>query len=177
MPGKKHLFEVTYWLLKAATLLAFALVGLLALALTALLAFVAIVGVNHVELPMDLGGMNGGQLATVGAVALMAALLCVVMALFAIMLTTRIIETAISGNPFVNENAKRLMRIGWLLLGIEAIGFMINLMLAYLLPEKLVTSIDLEVSPVALLAILLIFVLAQIFHHGSEMRAELEATV
>jgi hypothetical protein len=121
--------------------------------------------------------MSGAQLATVGAVALSAALICIVMALFAIMLTTRIVETAMSGSPFVNENAGRLMRIGWLLLGIEAIGFLINLMLAYLLPEKLITSIDLEVSPVALLAILLIFVLAQIFRHGSEMRAELEATV
>ena len=177
MAGKYRLVEVTYWLLKAATLLAFALVGLLVLALGALLAFVAIAGVNHVDLPIDLGGMSGGQLATVGAFALSAALICVVMALFAIMLTTRIVETAMSGSPFVNENADRLMHIGWLLLGIEAIGFLINLVLAYLLPEKLITSIDLEVSPVALLAILLIFVLAQIFRHGSEMRAELEATV
>ena len=177
MPGKKHLFEVTYWLLKGATLLAFALVGLLVLGLAALLVFVAIVGVNHVNLPIDLGGMSGGQLATVGALALLAALICVVMALFAIMLTTRIIETAMSGNPFVNENAKRLVSIGWLLLAIEGIGFLINLVLAYLLPEKLVTSIELEVSPVALLAILLIFVLAQIFRHGSDMREELEATV
>lgn len=177
MADKHHLFKVTHWLLKAATLLALALIGILALSLVALLAFVAIVGVNHVDLPIDLGGMSGGQLATVGAFVLLAALICVGMALFAIMLTTRIIETAISGSPFVNENAGRLIRIGWLLLGIEAIGLLINLMLAYLLPEKLVTSTHLEVSPVALLAILLIFVLAQIFRHGSEMRAELEATV
>lgn len=177
MAEKHHLFKVTHWLLKAAALLTFVLIGILVLSLIALLGFVAIVGVNHVELPMDLGGMSGGQLATVGALVLLAALICVGLALFAIMLTTRIIETAISGNPFVSENAGRLMQIGWLLLGIEAAGLLVNPILAYLLPEKLVTSIHFEVSPVALLAILLIFVLAQIFRHGSEMRAELEATV
>lgn len=177
MAEKHHLFKVTHWLLKAAALLTFALIGILTLSLIALLGFVAIVGVNHVDLPMDLGGMSGGQLATVSALVLLAALICVGMALFAIMLTTRIIETAISGNPFVSENAGRLVQIGWLLLGIEAAGLLVNPILAYLLPEKLVTSIHFEVSPVALLAILLIFVLAQIFRHGSEMRAELEATV
>jgi hypothetical protein len=34
-----------------------------------------------------------------------------------------------------------------------------------------------DLSPIGILAVLLIFVLAQIFHRGSEMRAELEGTV
>ena len=34
-----------------------------------------------------------------------------------------------------------------------------------------------DFSPLGVLAILLVFVLAQIFRHGSEMRAELEGTV
>jgi hypothetical protein len=47
------------------------------------------------------------------------------------------------------------------------------------LPEKVSehVSVGFDFSPVGVLAALMIFVLAQIFRHGAEMRAELEGTV
>jgi DUF2975 family protein len=70
---------------------------------------------------------------------------------------------------------------GWLLLVVQLIGFIANLSLNAVIPERLKDQVDIgigfDLSPVGLLAILMIFVLAQIFRHGSEMRAELEGTV
>jgi hypothetical protein len=77
------------------------------------------------------------------------------------------------------ENAQRLTQIGWLLLGIQLFSLCINAVIE-LLPKEVNAhfSVDLfNPSAIGLLAVLLIFVLAQIFRHGSEMRAELEATV
>ena len=50
---------------------------------------------------------------------------------------------------------------------------------AAMMPEKIREHVSggFDVSPVGILAALLIFVLAQIFRRGSEMRAELEGTV
>jgi hypothetical protein len=179
MAGKHNLFAVTYWLLNAATLLIFLLIGAMVLGLFALLgasAFGLLTQTEVMEVVRDLG-MEAGQIVLVGAFALLSALACTVLLLFAVMLTTRIVESAMNGNPFVPQNADRLMQIGWLLLGIEVAGWFIEPMLEFLVPEKLSDGINFDMAPVGLIGILLIFVMAQIFRHGSEMRADLEGTV
>jgi hypothetical protein len=107
-------------------------------------------------------------------------LICTIQVLFAIRATSGIVETAISGDPFVADNAERLKRIGWLLLGIMTVQFLTLIIVSAIAPENdehFQMSGGSDPSVVGLLAILLIFVLARIFRHGSEMRAELEATV
>jgi hypothetical protein len=180
MSAKQHqLFAVTYWLLQAATLFMFLIVGAIVLALIALVgasAFGLLTEPEVAEVVRDLG-MPEGQIVLVGAFALLAALVCVLLLTFAIMLTTRIVESAMEGNPFVAKNADRLMQIGWLLLAIEVSGWFIGPAIIAMVPEKLADGITFDTSVVGLLGVLLIFVLAQIFRHGTELRADLEGTV
>jgi hypothetical protein len=48
-----------------------------------------------------------------------------------------------------------------------------------MVPERLAheMNVNFDMSPVGLMGVLLIFVLAQIFRRGAQMRAELEGTV
>lgn len=104
--------------------------------------------------------------------------ICIALAAYIAVLTTRIVDTASTGDPFVTENADRLNRIACLLLAIQAVGLAFSTAMN-LFPDPvrndISTGFDLSASGV--LAALLIFVLAQIFRRGSEMRAELEGTV
>jgi hypothetical protein len=99
------------------------------------------------------------------------------------------VETAILGDPFVVSNAARLNQIGWLLLAIEVVDVTFGMVMQLAFPNlphlgnghPNIGDIDVDFGPhlsfVGLLAVLLIFVLAQVFRRGSEMRDELEATV
>jgi hypothetical protein len=188
MPGKLHLFAVTHWLLKAATIFAIFIMALLGLVLGALLVIATNPDGFHLGLPAILNGIARIKVMAIAAFAISCGLICFALIFFALRATAQIVESAISGDPFVNENAKRLARIGWLLLTTEILGLLahpiFDYMVSHLIPENLRGQANLhfgnfgfEMSPIGLLAILLIFVLAQIFRRGSEMRAELEATV
>jgi Protein of unknown function (DUF2975) len=177
MPGTHHLFTVTRWLLRAATLFCFFLIAVLALALGAL--ELAALGLFHLPIPPnEMHGLSMPQILTVAAVAITGGAICIALAAYIAVLTTRIVDTASTGDPFVTENADRLNRIACLLLAIQAVGLAFSTAMN-LFPDPvrndISTGFDLSASGV--LAALLIFVLAQIFRRGSEMRAELEGTV
>jgi hypothetical protein len=77
------------------------------------------------------------------------------------------------------ENADRLNYIAWLLLAIQLVGFAADIA-ANMLPDRIKDHASISFdgfSAAGILAVLLIFVLAQIFRRGSEMRAELQGTV
>ena len=186
MPGKHHLFAVTHWLLKAATLFVLFIAAILALGGIV----VAVTGLdpNHLGIPASLGGIARSNALVIAAFAIACGLVCIVLAFFALRAIAEILQTAIGGDPFVRANAERLARIGWLLLAAEVIGFLanpiFNTLVSRLVPEALRVKANLHfdgigfgMSPIGLLAVLLIFVLAQIFRHGSAMRAELEGMV
>lgn len=183
MPAKLHIFDLTYWLLKAVTLLTIFIAAILALALGAILVAATNLDGNHLGIPESLHGIARINALQIAGFAISVGLICVILILFALRSTAGIIRSAISGDPFVSENAKRLAHIGWLLLGVEVLGFMAHpifeRMVAHLIPENLrgQAHFGFDASPIGLLAVLLIFVLAQIFRRGSEMRAELETTV
>src|ERR1700704_2678413 len=65
----------------------------------------------------------------------------------------RIVESVRTGEPFIMDNAGRLRTIAWALLGLELLHI------------------------TGWLAILLLFVLAQVFVEGTRMREDLEGTV
>ena len=180
MSAKQHqLFAVTYWLLQAATLFMFLIVGAIVLGLVAFLgasAFGVLTAPEVAEVVRDLG-MPESQIVLVGTFALLASLVCVMLLTFAVMLTTRIVESAMEGNPFVAKNADRLMQIGWLLLAMEVAGWLIGPAIIAMVPQKLADGITFEASVVGPIGILLVFVLAQIFRHGTQLRDDLEGTV
>jgi hypothetical protein len=84
-----------------------------------------------------------------------------------------IVTTVQDGDPFVPANARRLTGIAWALLGIQVVdlGFGIVSM-SYAVEEMPWTF---ALTP--WLAVLLLFVLARVFEHGTRMRDELAATI
>jgi len=76
-------------------------------------------------------------------------------------------------------NAVDLVRVAWLLLGVNVIDALIKPMVYLLAPDAVRAKIHdtVHISVTGLFAVLLIFVLAQIFRRGSDMRAELAGTI
>jgi hypothetical protein len=177
MPGTRHLFSIAHALLRAATLFCLFLIAVLVL----LLGWTALATLNLAP-PMipqnEMPGIPMSQILMAGALTLAIATVCIALITWMFLLTARIIDTASHGDPFVVENAARLNHIGLLLLAVQAMGLFFDLVMK-VFPDKLSKSqsVYFDVSASGVLAALLIFVLAQIFRRGSEMRAELEGTV
>ncbi|MBC9031086.1 DUF2975 domain-containing protein [Sphingomonas sp. JC676] len=83
-----------------------------------------------------------------------------------------IVGTVGSGDPFVSRNAERLRACAWTVLGLEGMHLLVGAVSA-------ASPIDIgwSFSPIGLLAVLLLFVLAQVFAEGARMRDDLEGTV
>lgn len=177
MPGTHHLFSITRLLLRIATGFCFFLVAVLGVALGALEG--GALGLFHLPIPAsEMAGLTTSEILGAGAMAVTSGMICIGLGAWIFILTARIVDTADHGDPFVVKNADRLNHIACLLLVIQAIGFATETAMS-VLPEKIRDHVSggFDVSPAGILAALLIFVLAQIFRHGSEMRAELEGTV
>ena len=186
MPANQSLFSVTSLLLKIATWFCWFIVAVLTLALGAVVvglgvALVAPAVLAQLDIPPELHGVPllpilGAALFAVGG-----GLICMIFVLLAVRATAGIVDTAIAGDPFVGENAERLKRIGWCLLGVLVVEFLSMMVLAAIVPDNLPEGVNIgggsEPDPVGLLAVLLVFVLARIFKHGAQMRDELEGTV
>jgi hypothetical protein len=178
MSNQQRLFSVTHWLLKAATVISLLVIGLLCLVFGAMV--LAMAGQFKIPVPAEhLHGVAIGQVLAIVAAAVLAGALIVALVALVFLMAARIVETAQSGDPFVIANARRLEQIGWLLLAAEVIGLVAGMVLPAMVPPQLNGKMEFGfgLSPIGLLSILMIFVLAQIFRHGSEMRAELEGTV
>ena len=99
-----------------------------------------------------------------------------------LILLRRIVDTVGDGDPFVPTNADRLSRMGWIVVGTQVLSIPAKAMLLYfaeLFKEVEGVHIDHEVgiSGGAIVLILVLFILARVFRHGTEMREDLEGTV
>lgn len=177
MPQASRLFTLTSWLLKAAAIACAALMVVLVLAVGALVLVELGVVPNPIP-PSALRGVDMGLLLQAGVLALVACLFCVALVAVVLLLLARIVDSARAGDPFVMKNATRLNTIGGLLLALQGVGFATGIAIS-LFPKPISHDFDLgfDVSLSGLFAVLLVFVLAQIFQRGSEMRAELEGTI
>lgn len=170
-----RLFVLTSWLVKAATLACMGLTALLVVAMSVLV--LAQIGLFHIPIP-PIDGVTMNQALLAGVFVLLACVLCVAGWALVLALIARIVDSAATGDPFVIENARRLNLIGGLLLAVQGVGLFTKIAVAQL-PKVLSHDFNFgfDTSLSGLFAILLVFVLAQIFKRGSEMRAELEGTV
>lgn len=101
-------------------------------------------------------------------------------ALLAHILLTRllaIVETVRLGDPFVAGNAARLQTTAWALLGLELLHLAVGAIAASASSEAQPLDIDWNFSITGWLAVLLLFVVARVFDHGTRMRDDLEGTV
>ena len=88
-----------------------------------------------------------------------------------------IVETVRLGDPFVAENTAGLQMIAWMVLGLELMHLTVGAIARAVSTTAQPLDIDWNFSVTRWLAVLLLFVLAQVFEHGTRMRDELQATV
>ena len=180
MPDDRKLFAVTQWMLRAGIVVTMLLIGMFVLGVGA-----TIYGLSASRLPLDkiaratgvtMTGEEIGRMALAafaGAIAALALIQLIFRAL------RRVVASASVGDPFVAANAVDLVRVAWLLLGVTVIDALIKPMVYLLAPAAVRANVHhtFHISVTGLFAVLLIFVLAQIFRRGSDMRAELAGTI
>lgn len=95
-----------------------------------------------------------------------------VVMLFVVNRLLEILKTLRFGSPFVKENADRFRAVGYALLLGEGAKFAFGFL-------SLVTraDVDIESNMIAWLAIIAVFVLAEVFHEGARMKEEQDLTV
>ena len=107
-----------------------------------------------------------------------------VIGLFAVPLThvvfsrlLAIVETVRAGDPFVAENAARLHRIAWSVLGLELLNLAVTIIAAWASTDAAPIDIKWRLNVTRWVTVLLLFVLARVFEHGTRMRDDLAGTV
>jgi hypothetical protein len=88
-----------------------------------------------------------------------------------------IVETVGLGDAFVADNGARLQTIAWALLGLELLHLAVGAVAALASSPGAPLEIGWSFSFTGWLAVLLLFVLAQVFGQGARMRDDLEGTV
>ncbi len=88
-----------------------------------------------------------------------------------------IVETVRAGDPFVAANALRLRTIAWALFALQVLSFVVGAINKYISSPDHPIDLDAGFSVNGWLAVLLTFVLAHVFAHGTRMREDLEGTV
>lgn len=88
-----------------------------------------------------------------------------------------IADTVGLGDPFVAANARRLKAIAWALLGLQLLQMVAAAVAAAVSSDANTLRIEWPSDVAGWLAVLLLFVLAGIFDHGTRMRDDLEGTV
>ena len=180
MPDDRKLFAVTQWVLRAGIIVTALLIGMYVLGVAGM-----IFGLSTSRLPLDrIAHWTGVTLtaAQIGRMALAAfagAIAALALIHFILRALRRVVASARVGDPFIEANAAELVRVAWLLLGVNVIDALIKPMVYLLAPDAVRAKIHdtVHISITGLFAVLLIFVLAQIFRRGSDMRAELAGTI
>jgi hypothetical protein len=88
-----------------------------------------------------------------------------------------IVDTVRGGDPFVAVNADRLRIIAWSLFALQAISMIVGAIGKAVAEPGFPLHLDAGFSASGWLAVLLAFVLAQVFSAGTELRDDLQGTV
>jgi Protein of unknown function (DUF2975) len=180
MPSERKLFAVTQWVLRAGIIVTMLLIGMYLLGVAAM-----IFGLITSRLPLDRIAhwtgvtMTADEIGRMALAAFAGAIAALALVHFIFRALRRVVASASVGDPFIEANAVELVRVAWLLLGLNVIDAVIKPTVYLLAPvavrEKIHDTVHISIT--GLFAVLLIFVLAQIFRRGSDMRAELAGTI
>ncbi len=91
----------------------------------------------------------------------------------------RVMETLTLGDPFRPENVGRLRLIGGVLVALEISSYGVRTILAWTAPVRSLnrTSQEAWFNPTVWFAVLVVFVLAEVFREGARLRREAELTI
>jgi hypothetical protein len=87
----------------------------------------------------------------------------------------RIFQTLTAGDPFQPENVARLRFIGVALAGLLLLGYLTPLVMGVAFPEE--AEAGFSVNLTSWFAVLVVFVLAEVFREGARLRHEAELTI
>ena len=85
----------------------------------------------------------------------------------------RIFQTMVAGDPFHPDNVRRLRVIGAAIAALEVLRYLAYMFAPAILQSRLTGGVNLS----AWFAILVIFVLAEVFREGARLRREAELTI
>lgn len=149
-------------------------------ALWAALATLLAAALLAVLLPGDIdflrGLASGGARGPVLSAGLLAFALYVGVVLFIIERVRRIFATLTAGDPFHPDNVARLRSIGFGLAALELINYVTNLVSGWVFRDQF-KSMRFPFNPTAWFAVLVVFVLAEVFREGARLRREAELTI
>ena len=99
-----------------------------------------------------------------------------------LLLLRQIVGTVAAGDPFIEDNADRLSKMGWIALGAQIASIPMAatvVWMAGMVEDQDSVRIDNDVGfdGGGIVLILVLFILARVFRQGAAMRAELEGTV
>jgi hypothetical protein len=89
----------------------------------------------------------------------------------------RIVESVRTGEAFTSDNARRLRTIAWAMAGLEVLHICVVAIASAVSTKEVPLHINSNFHITGWLAILMLFVLAQVFLEGTRMREDLEGTV
>jgi hypothetical protein len=88
----------------------------------------------------------------------------------------RVFQTLTAGDPFEPGNVKRLRAIGFALAALEVLSYCMRLVSEWAFQED-VESVRYSPNLTAWFAVLVVFVLAEVFREGARLRREAELTI
>jgi hypothetical protein len=88
----------------------------------------------------------------------------------------QVFATLILGDPFRPENVGRLRNVGLGLIALEVAGYLVRLALVWAIPDRR-ESVDFTINFSGWFAILVVFVLAEVFREGARLRRDAELTI
>lgn len=169
------------WLLRAGLFGSLIVRAILWFAIVALIIGLGYIAIGDpagfADLDADLA-RDGIDLGGKAAMLITFSIVLVIMILFERLIAQvmQIISSVGEGDPFIPANADRLDRIGWLLLGTQLLALIgMSISAVEALAEE--WNFGEQFSFEGLLSVLLVFILARIFRHGTAMRDDLEGTV
>lgn len=154
-----------------------------ALAVTAVAVSIGLVGVLLFTVNPDIFGLRGALGSASEAVTrrplllgeTLAAALYIAGVLVIVNRLRKIFATLTAGDPFEPENVRRLRVIGVMLGALELSRYAANLITAWIAPHEAPQAGG--VSLTAWFAVLVVFVLAEVFREGARLRREAELTI
>ena len=172
-------------LLVAARVILWLLIGVLGFAavMLAISAPALVIFQDSILAEMAANGVGkGGQfiLPLAGLLLIVAGI--VALAIWFLLLLNRIVVSVGEGDPFVPENARRLSLMGWIALAGQLAmlplgGLAMWLADAFKDVPDFHFDADFGIDGSGILLVLVLFILARVFRHGTAMRDDLEGTV
>ena len=152
-------------------------IGMVLLALGIILAAGAVIALIVVPDQQLLPRLSAdGTLGLVIAGAALCAAMLVLYLLFLLNLS-RIVATVGTGDPFQPENADRLGKMGWLTVALQVCMLVFAPLVARIAERIGEPGGGIDLTFDGLLLALVLFVLARVFRHGTQLRDDLEGTV